>query len=228
MVDATLDITDPKLKKLVDLCKEVIPSFKLTYKTDSKFMKVLGTLSKLFNPEFMTVYTTTVGSTVYLPSKEVLLADQRVYFGVLAHELVHMREQRQTGSVLYMLKYFAPQILGVLALLAIFAVTSVWFLLALFFLIALAPLPSPGRANIELNGYTMSMAVDFWFEGSIGADELEWIALQFTGAPYYFMWPFRGGLMKELKARAVLVRTHKVLEDSLFRDVFNIVKDPNS
>ena len=135
-----------------------------------------------------------------------------------------MREQAQTGTVLYFLKYSSPQIFALLALFALGAIWSPWFLLSLVFLLALAPWPAPGRANIELNGYTMSMAVDFWFEGSIGADEVEWIAKQFTSAPYYFMWPFRPSIISELKLRAMAVRVHKVLMDPLFRDVFNIVK----
>lgn len=226
MRDATLDIADPKLQKLVTLAKELIPGFALRYKTDSKLMRVLGTLSKPFNPEFLAKYTTTLGTTAYVPSKEALLAEPDVYFGILAHELVHMREQRDTGAVWYFIKYASPQILAVLALGAVGAVWSPWFWLALLWLLALLPVPSPGRANIELNGYTMSMAVDFWRTGSVGADELDWIAFQFTQAPYYYMWPFKYDLMSELRARAKLVRTHKVLTDSLFRAVFDIVKSP--
>lgn len=226
--DASLDITDVKLQKLIVLAKQIAPGFQLRYKTDSSLMRALGVLAKPFNPQFMTTYTTTLGMTAYVPSKKDLQANPRKYFGILAHELVHMREQRLTGRVWYSLKYVSPQILALLSLGAIGAIWSPWFLLSLCWLVCLAPIPSPGRANIELNGYTMSMAVDFWYEGSIGADEFDWISAQFTGAPYYFMWPFKADLVAELKARALQIRTHKVLTDSLFRAVFDIVKTPKT
>lgn len=220
----TAEITNPLLRALIDLCKKEIPDFEIRFKDASPWMKFLNFFAQIFNKDFMTRYITTTGSKVYFPTKKFLLDEQAGNVAVLAHELVHMLDRRHQGTVLYFLRYAFPQILAALAILSIFAIWDLRFLLALLFLLALAPLPAPGRRDIELDGYTMSLAVGYWRTGLMRDSEIEWYAKQFSGAAYYFMWPWHTAITNELRVRALRIRTGEVLEIPVFRKVYEIVK----
>jgi hypothetical protein len=43
----------------------------------------------------------------------------------------------------------------------------------------------------------MSIAVYYWLSGQ--KVDLKWIVDQFVSSNYYFMWPFRGWLMKKFQ-----------------------------
>lgn len=221
-MDILESVTDPRLRGMIELCRAEVPGFEIRFKTQSPWMKFLNVFAQLFNKKFMTEYTTTTGSTVYFPSKNKLLNDQGGYADVLAHELVHMVERKNEGLVWNFLRYAFPQILAVLALFAVGAIWNPWFLLALVFLLALAPLPAPGRRDIEFRGYTMSMAVFQWRYGLLTDTLFEETADQFTGSMYWFMWPFRADILHRLKLRGQDIRTGAVLQDSLFRRVHDI------
>jgi hypothetical protein len=221
MISAS-DITNPVLKKLVEYASAEF-GFDIVYKDESRFMKTLAIFATLFNPKFMTDYTTTVGTTIYVPRGD-FSEYQNDYVEIFAHELMHMRENKQQGSVLYFLRYFFPQILFPLALLSIGAIWNLWFLLALLFLLFLLPLPSPGRRDIELNGYTMSLAVRYWTGSQLDETDFTRIERYFTGSAYYFMWPFAGGIGRDLRERAVRIRSGDILSDRLFREICMIVK----
>lgn len=135
-----------------------------------------------------------------------------------------MKEREAQGNVIYFLRYAFPQILAALALLSLLAVWNLWFLLCLVFLLALAPLPAPGRRDIELNGYEMSLSVTYWRSGVLSDSDFEWYAQQFSGPAYYFMWPWHKAVMNELKMRAIKIRTGENLQKPLFRMVHDIIK----
>lgn len=221
-MDILNEVTSPRLRGMIELCRAEIPDFKIAFKTESAWMKFLNVFAQVFNKDFMTRYTTTSLSTVYFPSKDDLLSHQEMYADVLAHELVHMVERKSEGTVWNFLRYAFPQILAVLALLSLGAIWSLWFLLALVFLLALAPLPAPGRRDIEFRGYTMSIAVFQWRYGVLTDAMFDSTADQFTGSAYYFMWPFRTDIMHRLKLKAQDVRTGMILKDPLFRRVYEI------
>lgn len=217
------DVTDPTLQKMIALCEAEVPGFRIVYKDESPYMKFLNFFAQIFNKEFMTRYATTTGSTVYLP-RDLFLANQRSYISTFAHELVHMREEKDTGRALYFMKYAMPQLLGVFALLALLGFWSPWFLFFLIMLAFVAPIPSIGRKNIELRGYTMSLAVTYWMYGTIREDEIQFYAAQFSGSAYWFMWPWHDQIVNDLKLRAISIRTDEVLKDPLYRKVREVVK----
>jgi len=217
-------ITNPELRAVIDLCHAEVPNFEIRFKDASRWMKFLNFFAQIFNKDFMTRYITTTGPHVYFPSKEYLVAGQDGLVGVLAHELVHMKDRARMGDTRYFLQYAFPQILAVLAVFSIFAIWSPWFLLFLGFLLALAPLPAPGRRDIELDGYTMSMSVSYWQTKNITDAEIEWYAKQFSGAAYYFMWPLHGRIVNIFQVRALSIRTGEVLQNPTFKKVYDIVK----
>lgn len=223
-MDTLTEITNARLRGMIDLCHAEVPGFEIRFKDQSPWMKFLNVFAQIFNKDFMTRYTTTTDTVVYFPTKAELLMHQEMYAGVLAHELVHMKERLATGAAPYFLRYAFPQILAALAVLSIFAIWNLWFLLFLVFLLALAPLPAPGRRDIELNGYTMSLAIGYWRTKAITEADIEWYAKQFSGAAYYFMWPWHGDIVHRLKLRALKIRVSEVLTDPVFQKVYAVMK----
>lgn len=220
MIPST-DITDPTLKRLMPYAQSVVPGFNIVYKDASTLMKILGGLT-FFNPKFMSEYTTTIGTTMYVPRAD-FLGLQGSYVEVVCHELVHMRQTKQQG-LLYYVKYFFPQWLVLLSLFAILAVLSPYFLFFLITLAALAPFPAPGRRELEFEGYRMSLCVRYWQSSQLLEPDFTFIARQFTGSAYYFMWPFYDGVLRDLKIAAQDIRTGAVLKDPLYSDIARIVR----
>jgi hypothetical protein len=174
---------DQQIDTTLVFIKSKIPKFEIVDKEKSFFMKVLKTV--LFFMPFMK-YVTTIGWKVYLSGGlERLRAasdeSKRHFISVILHEFTHMRRCQRLGFI-YNLIYLTPQIF---ALGAIFVFLSPLFLL---FLLFLAPIPSPGRAWIEFEGYCTSAAVYGWLGMGV---PLDYLTRQFTSSAYYFMWPFR-------------------------------------
>jgi hypothetical protein len=214
------NVTNPALARMLDLCHAKIPDFEVRFKAESRLMHFLNFFVQIFNRKFMSDYTTVIGPVVYFPSRERFLREQDMYASVLAHELVHMLDMQRLGTVRFTVMYMFPQILAPLALLAIGAFWEPWFLLALLFLLFIAPIPAPWRRDLELRGYVMSLAVQYWKTRMITSHTIDWAASQFIGPSYYFMWPFRSHTVQELKLAAVDIRTGHILRtDPLFVEV---------
>lgn len=93
-----------------------LPTFKIAYKDQTWWMKVINFFSAPFNPTFMTEFITTFGNTVYFPNQAFLESQVDSSFIVLAHEFVHMMDSKKY-PVLYQLSYALPQALAPIALL---------------------------------------------------------------------------------------------------------------
>lgn len=72
--------------------------YRVVLKSESKLMRAIGWVLKPFNRAFMTGYVTTIGSTIYTPSREMLSP------GLLQHELQHVSDSKR-WPVLYELSY---------------------------------------------------------------------------------------------------------------------------
>lgn len=194
-------------KKLEEFMAVDIPGFEIRSKKTSTLMKLVGKLM-FFNKKFMTGYITTFYPYVYVPTLPWRLDSHLPAISVLAHEWVHLHDRKRLGPVFNFL-YASPQCLAPFALLAFW---NLWFLL---FLICLLPLPSPGRAWAEFRGYRMTIAAHYWLSGQ--KVDLKWIVDQFVGSSYYFMWPFRGWLMKKFQKEF-----DKIKNDDLSPELRNI------
>lgn len=173
--------------KIEQHIKSKIPKFQIKSKQESKFMRFLAKLL-FFVKGFLTGYVTTIYPVVYFPKLPYARTLDRsfndiLYITVLAHEYVHLYDRKRLWQ-LFNLLYISPQILALLSLLAI--VSSLWWLVAL---VALAPIPSIGRAWLEFRGYRMTMAVYWWLSGRRRSSED--LAYYFTSSSYYWMMPFR-------------------------------------
>lgn len=101
------------LRELEKTIIKDIPSFKVGFKDESRLMKLLGFLSAPFNPEFMTRFTTTLGTSVYFPTREFYEKDVDHSFRTLTHEYVHLWDKRENKT--FDLTYVFPQILALAA-----------------------------------------------------------------------------------------------------------------
>lgn len=174
----------------------------IRFKDESRLMKALGAIL-FFNPQFMNRYITVIGNSVYFPSRVWLASNRDAAARVLCHELVHVADERRVGSWLFKLSYLFPQWLALLSLSSI--VIGPW---GLAFLLFLAPLPAPFRAFWELRGYMMTDAVYHLAFGSFA--DTNWLAEQFTTSSYYFMWPFRKGIERQIESNRTAILEDKM------------------
>ena len=103
-----------KFDRLHQVIKNRVPDFKIKYKDENKFMNFLGKVM-FFNKNFMKTFTTTVGTTVYFPNKDLIENNKDRYFSTLAHEYVHVLDY-VNKPLTFSLSYLFPQILAVLSL----------------------------------------------------------------------------------------------------------------
>jgi len=174
--------------------------FEIKYKNESLFMKILSYIL-FFNKTFMTNYITTIGNSIYFPSKEFIQNDEESAITILAHEVVHVKQSEDYGRVLFSLLYLFPQCLALFAFLSVLAVFWLPFLWCLCFLVFLAPIPAPWRTKFELEAYGMSMYMmdlqmrrleypDDQREKELALFYIRINNKQFKGPAYWFMWPF--------------------------------------
>lgn len=117
------------LRRLEDLILKDVPGFRVAFKDQSRLMKVLGFLMYPFNPKFMDTFTTTLGNTVYFPTRAYYEDHVEHSFRTLAHEYVHLWDAKQSSW--FNLSYAFPQVLAVLPFLGfgVLAWPHSWLLL---------------------------------------------------------------------------------------------------
>lgn len=170
---------------LAEILRE-FPDFKLTRKSTSRFMAFLNFLLTAItfgkSNGFMHDVTTTVGNTIYIPTH---WDDWDIFSrtSILRHERVHMRQRKRMGSIRFFLTYMF------------------WPVPVLF---------AAGRAKLEMEAYEESMRATVFFQGIQAiesAEYREYMISHFTGANYFWMWPFKGpitdwydGVVQKIKA----------------------------
>ena len=177
------------LANILSAIEYEFPDFNIVDKRKSKLMRALSKVL-FFNKNFMTRYITVIGNTVYIPTKDWVKEDAYRALSVFCHEWVHMKDNRRLGP-LFKLLYLSPQIFSFLAVLGF------WNPLWLLFLICLLPVPSPTRSELEMRGYAVTMAVNWWLLEI--KPNYEWYSKQFTSSAYYWMDPFKKDILKDLK-----------------------------
>lgn len=183
---------------LVAFIATKVPGFQVRFKNECRSQRLIGKLAWIFNKKYMTNYTTTLYPRVYFPNREFVEKDPTHAWKVLAHEYVHLLDNKQS-PLGFRVRYGMPQLLGLLALGAFGAFWSLWMLFFLVALVAAAPWPSSGRTAIEMRGYTMSMAVDFWPRRvSVNTATKMWVAQHFTGWDYYRMCPSQTKILQKI------------------------------
>ena len=197
------DVCDQrKNKAMLDILYKEGGSIK--FKDESLFMKILGVLL-FFNKRFMTEFTTTIGSTIYLPSQKSL--NDELLWITIGHELVHVRDGKLEGQWWFPFLYLYPQSFGLPALLGLLFATAVHgthhslYVLALLTpLLLFSPLiPATFRVTYEARAYAMTLLLIQLHAraGDISAGKMDardlpcditaWLDHLFTGPDYYYM-----------------------------------------
>jgi hypothetical protein len=164
-------------------------------------MKVLGTLM-FFNPQFKTSFVTTIGDTIYFPTKEY--TDKASVSEVFIHECIHIHDEKNS-SALFKVGYLFPQILALPMLLLLFVLT--WKIVIPLALLCLLPWPAPFRAKAERRAYFVSMRVGYQLHGWSPESQGNHYASNFKNSSYYWMMPF--GEDKKFAAEAANIRAGK-------------------
>jgi hypothetical protein len=158
----------------VEIRKE-FQTFAIVKKSDSKLMTVINAFLKTITfgkmKSFMEDFVTTIGNTVYVPSKWPNWPTPSK-MAVLRHERVHMRQSERYGRILYSLMYlFLPLPIG----------------LAYF------------RMKLEKEAYEESLRAYAEYYGASklkDVDVRDSMVRHFTTAEYFWMWPFKKSLEK--------------------------------
>jgi hypothetical protein len=160
-------------QEYVRLVREIqteFPAFKIVPKSKSILMRIAGVLLEIITfgkqDRFMTAYTTTLGTTVYVPDLwESRDPVRRII--TLRHERVHMRQRARLGALRFLLTY------------------ALWILPAGLAL---------GRRNLEQEAYEESLRSYVYYLGVEILDDSEMranVISHFLGPDYFWMWPFR-------------------------------------
>lgn len=203
-------------ESVVNEAKINFPNLQIKYKNESLFMKILGKLM-FFNKNFMTEYVTTIGSTVYFPSKSFVAIRPVSSLMILMHELVHVCDSKQFTTPVFSILYLFPQILALLALPLFF----INWKIALLFLLFLLPIPAYFRAYFEKRGYLISLYVSNKLSKKLSFNinldnEKEETIKSFKNSDYYFMWPFKSVDSQFNEATVKINNNQRPFEDPVF------------
>ena len=192
------------------------PQATIKFKNESKLMRFLGFILKPVNCSYMNSYITTLGTKVYVPSRQWMENNYAAMLNIVPHEFMHMWDytelKRKFKVNVFALLWLSPQILSVFSLLAILAVLSPWFLFMLVFLFAGLPWSSKYRTDLESSGYAINMLVSSF---SIGPrynamEDAESLSEYFTSSAYYWMCRDKAKVVDLLvRKHATLPQTHE-------------------
>ena len=165
-----VDGSDLMYAQLLEEIQLEFPDFKIIQKSESKLMKVLNFLLLIISfgqaREFMTHFTTTLGTKVYVTDDwDTDEATSRI--SLLRHERIHMRQARKYSQPLFSFLY----------LFVLFPIGLAYF-----------------RMKFEKEAYAESVKADIELHGTyrvLSPEYKAWLAGQFTGAGYLWTWPFK-------------------------------------
>lgn len=206
---------------MLDKIHQYFPDVEIKFKNQSLFMKILGMIM-FFNPGFMTSYITTIGYTVYFPSEEWLNATPTSGVVTILHELIHISDAKRLTRPLFSFLYLCPQIMVLVSTL-LFLLT--WKIAIPLILLFCLPIPAYFRMIFEKRAYFVSLYVYHQLDKKGYQIDLEQekthILTQFTGAAYYFMWPFNN-LKNEFDAAVIRINND---ERPYENPAFDIIDD---
>lgn len=210
---------------LIDAAKQYFPDLQIKYKDKSIFMQILGKIL-FFNKSFMSIYTTTIGSTIYFPSETFMKLRPTTIVIILMHELMHVKDSNRFTKYLFGLSYMFPQILALLLLPLLLISWKIFLPLIILFAL---PIPAYFRMVAEKRAYLVSLYVSNQlnqkYELTNHLEESKKFYLsQFKTGSYYFMWPF-SNLDKEFNMALVkILNNEHPFEDEIFDIIDSLLK----
>ena len=160
----------------IEAFKQLVP-FQIKFKSSSWSQRILAFLVRWYIPTYLTHYTTVIGKSIYFPD-ERLMDHPNTKFSI-AHEVVHLMDQRRLTIPLFLFLYLSPQIFA----LGVFSFPWLGYD-ALWFLIFVLPWPSPGRVYLEARAYSLERFL--YFQSGNRIDPFRFVNV-FQSSGYYFM-----------------------------------------
>jgi hypothetical protein len=187
-------------------------SLEIWNKQSSFWLRQVGWffLKTKLNPRFMSHFFTIIGNRIYAPIEIIEAMTDVQLLQILMHETIHAFDRKKYGTVLFSVAYLFPQILAILAPVgaALAAITGnllwLWLLTSLLFL---APIPAPFRTWFEIraNRSDISFVKKVVYNNRTGdeipGNYIELLSNHYINGEYYYMWPFRGHVIKLLKVK---------------------------
>ena len=172
--------------------REFFPDLEVKYKDESLLMKFISHIL-FFNKSFMTNFTTTIGSTIYFPSRKFVDLRPLSSTATLLHELVHVSDGKKLNKVLFSFLYLFP-----LSLIVVFLPLMLlsWKIFLPLLILSCLPVPAYFRMLFEKRAYLVSLYVlqqlslKKAFETNLDK-ACESYLENFKDSSYYFMWPFK-------------------------------------
>lgn len=147
-----------RLDRMLALVRADFPDVQLIDKRTVPWMRALGALLRPVVPRFETHFTTVIGRRIYLPKAPEELVPASLA-ATLAHEYVHMLDQREHGLVFYATYVGIP------------------------------PTGRTQRARWELRAYTVDLLLARERHGADWAREVAaWMVPLFAGPSYGWMY----------------------------------------
>ena len=205
--------------KLVATATTIFPDIQVKYKDESTFMKVLGTIL-FFNPSFMTDFVTTIGSTIYFPSRAAVQNSPDSFGTVFMHEMVHVHDQKTMGKIPFGFLYLLPQLLSLICFALLFVIS--WKIMLPLAVLFLLPIPAYFRMCFERRAYLSSLYTHYKMSKISSynydpASDVDDYVGQFTSSSYYFMWPFKTALTADFNNAVALVASgQRPYQDPIF------------
>jgi phage pi2 protein 07 len=212
-----------EFQELITASQKYFPKLQVKYKDQSRLMKLMSKFM-IFNPGFMTSYTTTIGNTIYYPNEKFIKCHPVSSSVILLHELVHFYDQKRVGTIPFIFSYMLPQSLIPICLALFFLVS--WKIMLPVMLICLLPIPAFFRMHWEKRAYFSSFYImqllgnKMHFNPHLESQENIFLKY-FHGSSYYYMWPFRDIDKQFDKARLSAGAGQRPFEDP----VFNMLED---
>lgn len=213
------------LQALEQMIANKVPGFELKFKDEVHYQRWITWLLRPVNPAYGTEYATTLGRTVYFPSRTTYVANPARSFSILAHEFVHLCDGMKHPRWMAF-SYLLPQALSlpVMALSLLVLCFTTWGWIGVLLGAALlGPWPSMMREYWEYRGYLMTYAIYIWRTGSIPDSTREFIAKNFWGFAYYRMTWGKGRARNLVTRMGEEVRTGQVLSGPAYAAVYQLM-----
>lgn len=99
----TKEYTQRDVDELVANMREILPSFDIKQKSESKLQRAIGWILSPFNKGYMTTYATTMFGKIWLPSGASQWSPETLY-QLYRHEFIHLLDAK-TYSIFFTLSY---------------------------------------------------------------------------------------------------------------------------
>lgn len=190
-----INLISPEI--FIEKLKKYNSNLNIKFKDSSKLMKLLGFIL-FFNSKFLTTFTTTICSTIYLPNKKVFDYQNSINLLItLSHEYQHTCDYLN-NKFWYLFSYLFP--LSILPIILLLLIFLPWYIVLILSILCFSPIPSFFRKKWEFRGYVMSMFAynEIMKQLNFGYNERKdklvsyanFVNNNFSNSNYYFMWPF--------------------------------------